>query len=157
MRIPAHLCVECHCVMLTIYALTMSFWLHSSGQAKANCVCSFLQNGIIWQLFLLQRADCRGQLFIPPGQVHIMHRLFVLQILMSLSNTFISPNRAKTLYSCSGLHKQHLQTENGSVHRLFCGVFLLRLYCCNLKDRYQYRKHFFHEVWNEKHFPIKKA
>lgn len=35
------LCVECHCVMLTIYPFTVSFWLHSSGQAKANCVFFF--------------------------------------------------------------------------------------------------------------------
>lgn len=91
------LCVECHCVMLTIYPFTVSFWLHSSGQAKANCVFfSILQNGIIWQLFLLQGAVCRGQLFMSPSQVHIMHRLFVLQILMALSNTF-SLNRANSL------------------------------------------------------------
>lgn len=81
---PALLCVACHCVMLTIYALAMSFWLHSSGQAKASGVFSFLQNGIIWQLFLLQGADCRGQLFVHPGQVHTMHRLFVLLILITL-------------------------------------------------------------------------
>lgn len=44
---------------------------------------SFLQNVIIWQLFLLQGADCRGHLFILPGQGHTMHKLFVLLILLN--------------------------------------------------------------------------
>ena len=44
-----------------------------------------------------------------------------------------------------------------SDHILLSRVFLLRLYFYNLKDQYQFREHFFHEVWNEKHFPdIKK-
>lgn len=98
MCIPALLCVACHCVMLTLYALDVSSWLHSSGQAKASGVFSFLQNGIIWQLFLLRGTDCRGQLFMPPGQLHIMHRVFVLLIFMSRNNAFISIlNRAKML------------------------------------------------------------
>lgn len=37
------------------------------------------------------------------GQVHIMHRLFVLLILMSLNNTFISLNRTEMPSSSSGL------------------------------------------------------
>lgn len=36
--VPALLSVACHCVMLTIRALAVSFWLHSSGQAKASGV-----------------------------------------------------------------------------------------------------------------------
>lgn len=35
------LCVACHCAKLTIYALAVSFWLHSSGQAKASGVFFF--------------------------------------------------------------------------------------------------------------------
>ena len=81
--VPALLSVACHCVMLTIRALAVSFWLHSSGQAKASGVFFLsLQNGIIWQLFLLHRADYRGQLFMLPDQVHIKHRLFVSLILI---------------------------------------------------------------------------
>lgn len=40
-HIPALLSAACHCVMLTIYALVVSFWLHSSGPAKASGVFFF--------------------------------------------------------------------------------------------------------------------
>ena len=102
--IPALLCVKSHCVMLTMCALALSPWLYSSGQTKASGVFSFLQNGIIWQLFLLQGTDCRGQLFMPLGPVHIMHRGFVLLILMCRNNTLIYIlNRAKGVLTCAVL------------------------------------------------------
>lgn len=44
MCIPALLCVlcvACHCVKLTIYAVAVCFWLHSSGQTKASGVFFF--------------------------------------------------------------------------------------------------------------------
>lgn len=41
----------------------MSFWLHSSGQLS---VFTFLQNGIIWQLFLLRPANCRANPLAAP-------------------------------------------------------------------------------------------
>ena len=43
-----------------------------------------------------------------------------------------------------------------SDHILLRGVFLLRLYFYNSKDQNQLRERFlffFHEVWNDKHFP----
>lgn len=47
-------------------ATTMSFRLHSSGQLS---VLTFLQNGIIWQLFLLRPADCRSNPLVGPCTV----------------------------------------------------------------------------------------
>lgn len=84
------------CVLLAAF-----FW-PSQGQW---CFFLLLQNGIIWQLFLLHRADYRGQLFMLPDQVHIKHRLFVSLILIWRNNTFILLNLAETLHGCSGLHK----------------------------------------------------
>lgn len=84
------LCVACHCVMhIYIWVLAVSSWLHSSDQAKASGVFSFLQNGIIWQLFIFQGTDCRGQLFMPPD--HIKHWPFVFLMFSSPRWCFI-PN-----------------------------------------------------------------
>lgn len=58
------ICVWSVTVLLRSYsATTMSFWLHSSGQLS---VFTFLQNGIIWQLFLLRLAECRANPLAAP-------------------------------------------------------------------------------------------
>lgn len=57
----AALCLICVWSVIVLrrpyFAPTISSWLHSSGQPS---VFTFLQNGIILQLFLLRPADCRA-------------------------------------------------------------------------------------------------
>lgn len=43
-----------------VCALAVSSWLHSSGLAKASGFFYFLQNGIIWLLFLLPGSRLQG-------------------------------------------------------------------------------------------------
>lgn len=144
-----YLCVECHCATTVIlwnnYVFLAAFFRPTQF--------TFLQNGIIWQLFLLRLADCRANSLSAPCSVQqipfvsadLHHPCLLPSICSNKVNDWVH-----------GSYNNSNQIKVDPCGQLFlCAVILFRLYCCcNALDCYRLWKLFFHQVWNEKHFPV---
>lgn len=113
-------CVWRVIVLQPSYSATtfLSFWLHSSGQLS---VFSFLQNGIIWHLFLVWPADCRSSpLLLNRTRRHcpcLLPSIFSSEINYSILGSYNNSNQIK-VDLCG--------------QPFFCALIWFRLcYCCN--------------------------